>query len=102
MINGVAMVVKAAHMRLCHSRMPFVRVYPPAKARRSFSTPIPARFAYFKGACTRGIYDNMKTAVETGSSGKERQFNRRFADVQPLSGGASGVHAGVGLGEGAG
>jgi hypothetical protein len=22
-------------------------------------------FAFFKGACTRGIYDNMKTAVET-------------------------------------
>ena len=27
LMNGVTMVVKAAHMRLCHSRMPFVRVY---------------------------------------------------------------------------
>ena len=35
-------------------------------------------FAFFKGACTRGIYDNMKTAVETVFVGKERQFNRRF------------------------
>ena len=35
-------------------------------------------FAFFKGACTRGIYDNMKTAVETVFIGKERQFNRRF------------------------
>ena len=24
-----------------------------------------AAFAFFRGACTRGIYDNMKTAVET-------------------------------------
>ncbi len=22
-------------------------------------------FAFFKGACARGVYDNMKTAVET-------------------------------------
>jgi hypothetical protein len=35
----------------------------------------------FKGACTRGIYDNMKTAVETVFVGKERQFNRRFLQM---------------------
>jgi hypothetical protein len=35
-------------------------------------------FAFFKGACTRGIYDNMKTAVETIFVGKERAYNRRF------------------------
>ena len=35
-------------------------------------------FAFFKGSCTRGIYDNMKTAVETVFIGKDRQFNRRF------------------------
>src|SRR5438046_6795762 len=35
-------------------------------------------FAFFKGTCTRGIYDNMKTAVETVFVGKDRQFNRRF------------------------
>jgi hypothetical protein len=33
---------------------------------------------FFKGTCTRGIYDNMKTAVETVFIGKDRQFNRRF------------------------
>jgi transposase len=38
-------------------------------------------FAFFKGACTRGIYDNMKTAVETVFLGKERQFNRRFLQM---------------------
>ena len=38
-------------------------------------------FAFFKGACERGIYDNMKTAVETIFVGKERQYNRRFLQM---------------------
>ena len=38
-------------------------------------------FAFFKGACTRGIYDNMKTAVEAVFIGKERQYNRRFLQM---------------------
>ena len=38
-------------------------------------------FAFFKGACTRGIYDNMKTAVETIFVGKDRQYNRRFLQM---------------------
>lgn len=48
-------------------------------------------FAFLKGACTRGIYDNMKTAVEAIFSGKERQYNRRFLQmcshylVQPVA-----------------
>ena len=28
LLRGVPVIVKAAHVRLCHSRMPFVRVYP--------------------------------------------------------------------------
>ncbi len=35
-------------------------------------------FAFFRGACTRGIFDNMKTAVEAVFIGKDRHFNRRF------------------------
>jgi hypothetical protein len=38
-------------------------------------------FAFFKGACTRGIYDNMKTAVETIFVGRERAYNRRFQQM---------------------
>jgi hypothetical protein len=34
-------------------------------------------FAFFRGACTRGIYDNMKTAVDTIFAGKDRQYHRR-------------------------
>ena len=80
LMNGVTMVVKAAHMRLCHSRMPFVRVYPRESQEMVFDAHTSA-FAFFKGACTRGIYDNMKTAVETVFLGKERQFNRRFLQM---------------------
>src|SRR5262249_48969946 len=42
------------------------------------STPTTGAFALFKGACSRGIYDNMKTAVETIFVGKDRRYNRRF------------------------
>jgi len=35
-------------------------------------------FGFFKGACTRGIYDNIKTAVDTILVGRERAYNRRF------------------------
>ncbi|PJN94297.1 IS21 family transposase, partial [Amaricoccus sp. HAR-UPW-R2A-40] len=33
------------------------------------------------GACTRGIYDNMKTAVDTILVGKDRAYNRRFQQM---------------------
>jgi transposase len=35
-------------------------------------------FAFFGGACARGIYNNMKTAVETVFVGKERLYKRSF------------------------
>ncbi len=76
LMNGVTMVVKVAHMRLCHSRMLCVRAYPRETQEMVFDAHDRA-FAFFKGACTRGIYDNMKTAVETVFLGKERRFNRR-------------------------
>jgi transposase len=38
-------------------------------------------FAFFKGGCTRCVYDNMKTAVDAIFVGKERQYNRRFAQM---------------------
>jgi hypothetical protein len=38
-------------------------------------------FAFFKRTCGRGIYDNMKTAVETVFVGKGRLYNRRFLQM---------------------
>jgi transposase len=80
LINGVTVTVKVAHIRLCHSRMLFVRAYPRETQEMVFDAHDRA-FAFFKGACTRGIYDNMKTAVETIFVGKERAYNRRFIQM---------------------
>jgi hypothetical protein len=67
-------------MRLCHSRMPFVRAYPRESQEMVFDAHDRA-FAFFKGACTRGIYDNMNTAVDTVFVGKDRAYNRRFLQM---------------------
>ena len=77
LINGTTVTVKVAHVRLCHSRMLFVRAYPRESQEMVFDAHNRA-FAFFKGACTRGIYDNMKTAVDAVFIGKDRRFNRRF------------------------
>src|SRR5438874_1176299 len=77
LINGTTVTVKVAHVRLCHSRMLFVRAYPRETQEMVFDAHNRA-FAFFKGTCTRGIYDNMKTAVESVFIGKDRQYNRRF------------------------
>jgi transposase len=80
LINGTTVAVKVAQVRLCHSRMLFVRAYPRESQEMVFDAHDRA-FAFFKGACTRGIYDNMKTAVETIFVGKERAYNRRFLQM---------------------
>ena len=80
LINGTTVTVKVAHVRLCHSRMPFARAYPRETQEMVFDAHDRA-FAFFKGACTRGIYDNMKTAVETVFVGRERAYNRRFLQM---------------------
>jgi transposase len=98
-LGGITTKVKVAHVRLCHSRMPFVRAYPRETQEMVFDSHERA-FAFFKGACSRGIYDNMKTAVDAVFVGKDRLFNRLPADVQPLSGRARRLYAGRRLGEG--
>ena len=79
-LDGVTTTIKVAHVRLCHSRMPFVRAFARESQEMVFEAHDRA-FAFFRGACVRGIYDNMKTAVETVFIGKERAFNRRFLQM---------------------
>ncbi|HEY5645524.1 MAG TPA: IS21 family transposase [Pseudomonadales bacterium] len=79
-MGGTTVTVKVAHVRLCHSRMPFVRAYPRESQEMVFDAHDRA-FAFFKGACVRGIYDNMKTAVEAIFVGKQRTYNRRFLQM---------------------
>src|SRR3978361_500483 len=80
LLNGTTVTVKVAHVRLCHSRMLFVRAYPRETQEMVFDAHDRA-FSFFKGACIRGIYDNMKTAVETIFVGRERAYNRRFLQM---------------------
>ncbi len=80
LIDGVTTVAKVAHVRLCHSRMLFVRAYPRESQEMVFDAHDRA-FGFFKGACTRGIYDNMKTAVDAVFVGRERAYNRRFLQM---------------------
>jgi hypothetical protein len=60
--------------------MMFVRAYPRETQEMVFDAHERA-FAFFRGACARGLYDNMKTAVETVFVGKDRQYNRRFLQM---------------------
>ena len=80
LIGGVTTTVKVAHVRLCHSRMLYVRAYPRESQEMVFDAHDRA-FAFFRGTCQRGIYDNMKTAVETIFVGRERAYNRRFLQM---------------------
>jgi transposase len=80
LVNRMPVTIKVAHVRLCHSRMPFVRAYPRESQEMVFDAHARA-FEFFRGACTRGIDDNMKTAVEAVFIGKDRQFNRRFLQM---------------------
>jgi len=79
-IAGAATKARVAQVRLCHSRMLFVRAYPRESQEMVFDAHEKA-FVFFKGTCRRGIYDNMKTAVDAIYVGKDRRFNRRFEQL---------------------
>jgi hypothetical protein len=57
-INGTTLTVKVAHVRLYHNRTLFVRAYPRETQEMVFDDRDRA-LAFFKGTCTRGIYDKM-------------------------------------------
>jgi transposase len=76
-IGGVDQVVKVAHARLCHSRAFFLVAYPRESQEMVFDAHGKA-FEFFGGVPRRGIYDNMKTAIDTIFVGRDRRYNRRF------------------------
>ena len=83
-IAGKPMRVKVAHMRLCASRAVYVRAYPRETQEMLFDEHARG-FAFFGGVPRRGIYDNMKTAVTSVFTGKDRVFNRQLPDWQRLA-----------------
>ena len=79
-IGGQGMGLKVAQMVLCHSRMPFLRAYRRERQEMLFDVHNRA-FAQFGGSCERGIYDNLKTAVDAIGKGRERKLNQRFLQM---------------------
>jgi transposase len=76
-LGGVHQVVKVAHLRLCHSRAFFLAAYPRESQEMVFDAHARA-FKFLGGVPRRGIYDNLKPAVDAIFVGRERRYNRRF------------------------
>jgi transposase len=76
-LGGLDQVVKVAHVRLCHSRTFFLVAYPRESQEMVFDAHARA-FAFLGGVPRRGIYDNLKPAVDAIFVGRERRYNRRF------------------------
>jgi transposase len=76
-INGVSTKLQIAHFRLSHSRAFFLRAYLTQSHEMLFDAHYHA-FQAFAGVPERGIYDNMKTAVDKVGRGKQRTVNQRF------------------------
>ena len=76
-IGGVRKRLEVAHAKLTHSRVFWLVAYPTQSHEMLFDAHARA-FAAFGGVPKRGIYDNMKTAVDKVGKGKERTVNARF------------------------
>jgi transposase len=77
-IGGVYYRAQVAHLKLCASRAFWLVAYPSQGHEMLFDAHTRA-FAALGGVARRGIYDNMKTAVDKVSKGKGRVVNARFA-----------------------
>jgi transposase len=76
-IAGVYRKLQLAHMKLCASRAFWMRAYPTQGHEMLFDAH--TRGFAVLGIARRGIYDNMKTAVDKVHKGKGRVVNSRFA-----------------------
>lgn len=79
-LDGMPATVKVAHIRLCYSRLFLCIAYPRESQEMVFDAHARG-FDLFGGCCRKGIYDNMKTAVMNILRGKQRDFNKRFAQL---------------------
>ncbi len=77
-IAGKQTKLQVAHTKLSHSRAFTVRAYMLQTHEMLFDALTQA-FRVLGGVPQRGIFDNMKTAVDRIGSGKARQVNARFA-----------------------
>lgn len=76
-IAGLRRRLEVAHCKLASSRAFWLVAYPMQSHEMLFDAHTRA-FTAFGGIPRRGIYDNMKTAVDKVGRGKERAINARF------------------------
>lgn len=76
-IAGNRIKLQVAHFKLSSSRAFFLRAYLTQTHEMLFDAHNHA-FRVLGGVPERGIYDNMKTAVDKVGRGKQRTVNRRF------------------------
>jgi len=83
-VGGIYHRMQVSHMKLCASRAFWLVAYPSQGHEMLFDAHTRS-FAALGGVARRGIYDNMKTAVDKvprgkgGQGGKGRIVNARFA-----------------------
>ena len=79
-VGGIYYRVQVSHMKLCASRAFWLVAYPSQGHEMLFDAHTRS-FAALGGVARRGIYDNMKTAVDKVKKGKGRVVNERFATL---------------------
>ncbi len=77
-VGGIYYRAQVAHLKLCASRAFWLVAYPSQGHEMLFDAHTRS-FAALGGIARRGIYDNMKTAVDKVKKGKGRVVNARFA-----------------------
>lgn len=78
LIGGIYRRMQVVHLKLCASRAFWLVAYPSQGHEMLFDAHTRA-FAALGGVPRRGIYDNMKTAVDKVNKGKGRTVNAHFA-----------------------
>jgi len=78
LVGGIYYKVQVAHLKLCASRAFWLVAYPSQGHEMLFDAHTRS-FAALGGIPRRGIYDNMRTAVDKVKKGKGRIVNARFS-----------------------
>ena len=76
-VGGIYYKMQVAHLKLCASRAFWLVAYPSQGHEMLFDAHTRS-FTALGGIPRRGIFDNMKTAVDKIKKGKARDVNKRF------------------------
>jgi len=77
-VGGIYYRMQVSHLKLCASRAFWLVAYPSQGHEMLFDAHTRS-FAALGGVARRGIYDNMRTAVDKVHKGKGRTVNARFS-----------------------